>query len=105
MAEAPDENRIVDCGNCGMQPQTCSDGVWTDDGACLYEGECEVAATEDDASQCGLRRRLCSSDCEWLEWFDVEPRGVCEPGEDVPCRGGGTARCSATCTLICIPAS
>lgn len=97
--------RTVACEMCGMQPQRCSSsGMFENDGVCLYQGPCRPGDVEDDMRFCGHRRRLCGSDCQWLDWDVVRMPGVCEPGTRVTCRGGGSAQCNDDCGVGCVPA-
>ena len=73
--------RVASCGNCGMGQELCEDGVWTLT-TCLGEGECAAGALETETTpMCGMRTRLCTAACEWMDWTVLEPDGECMPGE------------------------
>lgn len=97
--------RTADCGNCGLESQTCRAGSWVGDGVCLAQGVCAVGAVESrSTTMCQEERRICDSTCAWRDWSPVGAAGACTAGETRFVEGGacgtGTWRetCSATCT-------
>jgi len=102
----PTERRYVECGACGTAPQVCQpDRTWGPSGVCSGEGECTAGVTEtEDTPLCGRRRRTCDAACNWAEWDQRVPDGVCEPGDvqEMPgdCGPGEVVR--QTCQDDCI---
>lgn len=94
-AEMEGQTRVVACPMCGMQSQQCVAGTWTDQGTCLAQGECEAGAFEHSDALCGMRERLCQTDCTWTDWTIIEPVGECDP-EDEECEFLARA-CTSDC--------
>jgi hypothetical protein len=104
----PDEQRTVNCGNCGTRNQVCnSQGKWADVGTCIDEGECSVGVTEDlgPCGKCGTEKRTCLSNCVWGVPA-CRDEGVCADGEadlqSEPCGVCGSERTRRrTCDEAC----
>ncbi len=119
----PGDERPEPCGNCGEARRRCSArGVWeAQPGLCEGSGQCQpFAVLQEDCAHCGTRERLCDEECQWGDWGECVPSGVCSPREvEVtgcgPCGlGVGQRTCGDTCewdpwsscfadASICIP--
>lgn len=104
----PDEQRTVNCGNCGVQNQVCnSQGRWTDVGGCGEQGECSAGVSEalGPCGDCGTEKRTCLADCRW-DAPACTSEGECQAGggesESEACGACGSSRtrrrtCDETC--------
>jgi len=98
------ETRVADCGRCGTRSERCEGGVWIGASECLGQGECAVAAVDEQTTaMCVTQQRLCDATCSWGAWEDVTTGGECQPGEvQVVPRTGCTnqivERCADTCS-------
>jgi hypothetical protein len=96
--------RVADCGMCGSRSESCTGGVWVSGSECLGQGECAVAAVDEQTTpMCVTQQRICSASCRWGAWEDVTTGGECQPGEvRVVPRAGCTnqivERCADACT-------
>ena len=102
--EAEGATRVGSCGNCGMQQQTCTAGIWGPTSDCLSEGECAPGALDQEATDmCGERQRLCSAECAWNDWSTTIPDGECAAGasrttgDGCPTDESKDQTCSSTC--------
>ena len=96
--------RTAACGNCGLESQTCTAGLWVGDGTCLSQGECSVGAVESrTALMCQEERRICDDSCTWRDWSPVGDPGACLPGEIRSVEGGtcGPGTWTETCADTC----
>ena len=70
---------IQACGMCGTQSRRCSDGAWSDWGACMTEGACMPNETR----ACGSGgTQTCGGNCQW---------GACDAPQ--VCSGPSTQAC------------
>ncbi|MCC6873053.1 MAG: SUMF1/EgtB/PvdO family nonheme iron enzyme [Sandaracinaceae bacterium] len=102
----PEQMRVVDCGNCGLQSERCNDsGRWEAVGACLAQGECAIGMVENDRQpDCSVQSRICNGMCMWSGWSQsAPPMGDCVEGQErrstTGCTGGLSRpeRCNADC--------
>lgn len=102
----PEQMRVVDCGNCGLQSERCNDGGrWEAVGACLAQGECAIGMVENDRQpDCSVQSRICNGMCMWSGWSQsAPPMGDCVEGQErrstTGCTGGLSRpeRCNADC--------
>jgi hypothetical protein len=104
---ASDPPRMVPCGFCGTQRQTCVDGRWTDDGTCMNPGTCTPGATEMGGAcgMCGREVRTCEDSCSWGPWRCSGETGECVPGTAQTtmesCGNCGTRRVTRMCLDTC----
>lgn len=112
-AECEDgEMRAVECGNCGIGSEICANGIWTPQGACIGQGPCAAGSIEVAPTPlCGEEQRICTSTCEWTDWFETVPgTGECEPGStqlaqaDCPEGSFRHQTCTSSCTWMSDPA-
>lgn len=111
---SPGDGRMVPCGGCGTQAQTCSGGSWVAAGECMETPLCMPGATEDQSEACGMcgthtRTRTCLGCDGWGGWgaYGVcAGEGVCMPGathdrtESCAC-GAGARTITETCRGDC----
>jgi hypothetical protein len=117
--------RIRRCGMCGTEARACSDGNWSDYGACADEGECVADSTRACAAEgvetcggdcswgeclgqrcrgaasracerCGTQPRACENG-DWGDWGECSEQGACMPGETRACGSQGTQACGGNC--------
>ena len=102
------ETRAVECGNCGLAMESCSEaGAWEPTSECLGEGECSAGSVETETGEmCLERSRICDEACAWRPWAPTRDAGECEAGEtrelSEGCGGGETRTevCSAECAWV-----
>jgi DNA-binding beta-propeller fold protein YncE len=100
-----------ECGTCGTQTATCTDGEFGPFGQCEEPASCETTCTEgsslsEPCGNCGSRTRTCAAGA-WSEWSECSDEGECAPAaseseacgsDEGACSVGSRARtCSATC--------
>ncbi|MCA9609136.1 MAG: hypothetical protein KC619_26225 [Myxococcales bacterium] len=108
------DGRMVPCGGCGTQAQTCAAGTWVPAGECIETPLCMPGMTEDQPEACGMcgthtRTRSCLGCDGWSDWgaYGVcTGEGVCSPGathdrtESCAC-GTGARTITETCRGDC----
>lgn len=87
----PGEQRLVACGNCGMETDTCTMACQWSAGACNGQGACAPNAMM-GCGNCGTA--TCGNNCQWGA---CAGQGPCAPNAMMACGNCGAARCGNDC--------
>ena len=114
------------CGNCGSQARVCTNGAWSAWSLCWGEGTCRAGSSEpcgtggtrtcssacawntcqgqtcsgptsQPCGDCGTQTRTCNNGT-WSAWSTCSGQGLCTPGSQRSCSGGGTQTCTTGCS-------
>ena len=72
---SPGDQRMIPCGNCGMETDTCTKGCQWSAGACNGQGCAPGSTQAGGCDQCS--QQTCGNDCKWSACA-LKPGNACE---------------------------
>ena len=92
----PGDQRMVACGNCGMEADTCGMNCQWSAGACNGQGACAPRAKQGGGCD-ACSEQTCGNNCQWGV-CQLKQGNACGTGDGRPCQNPGNCSSSQTCS-------